>query len=123
MATLLKKQKPIAFKMAMIDENMMVKMDDVDYDDDNDDCGFVVEDDDVDNDDDNVILHWREEGCIGNYAPRGPRDCPRAKPEGNLEGRGGRNFQYIPPLVSVITFFFPRRGCFDFSFWPAHSVL
>ena len=20
-----------------------------------------------------VILHWREEGCIGNYAPRGPR--------------------------------------------------
>ena len=46
MATLLKKQKPIAFKMAMIDENMMVKMDDVDYDDDNDDCDFVVDNDD-----------------------------------------------------------------------------
>ena len=23
-----------------------------------------------------------------DFAPRGPRDCPRAKPEGNLEGRG-----------------------------------
>ena len=68
-----------------------------------------------------------------DFAPRGPRDCPRAKPEGNLEGkinaeanlevRGGRNFQWIPTLVSVITFFFPRRGCFDFRFWPAHCVL
>ena len=27
--------------------------------------------------DGNVILHWREEGCIGNYAPRGPRDLPQ----------------------------------------------
>ena len=27
----------------------------------------------------------------GDYAPRGPRDCPRAKPEGNLEGRGVQN--------------------------------
>ena len=27
----------------------------------------------------------------GNFAPRGPRDCPRAKPEGNLEGRGVQN--------------------------------
>jgi hypothetical protein len=96
-----------------------------------------------------------------DFAPRGPRDCPRAKPEGNLEGRGvqnmhpeareiargrsqraisraegckinaeanlevrgGRNFHYIPTLVSVMTFFFPRRGCFDFRFWPAHCVL
>ena len=60
MATLLKKQKPIAFKMAMIDENMMVKMDDFDYDDDNDDCDFVVEDDDgdydVDNDDCDFVV-------------------------------------------------------------------
>ena len=37
-----------------------------------------------------------------DFAPRGPRDCPRAKPEGNLSVLGGRNFQYIPPLVSVI---------------------
>ena len=22
----------------------------------------------------------------GDFAPRGPRDCPRAKPEGNLKG-------------------------------------
>ena len=29
------------------------------------------------------------------------RDCPRAKPEGNLEGRGGCISQYIPPLGSV----------------------
>ena len=26
-----------------------------------------------------------------DFAPRGPRDCPRAKPEGNLEGRGVQN--------------------------------
>ena len=62
-----------------------------------------------------------------DFAPRGPRDCPRAKPEGNLEAnlevRGGRNFHYTPPIVSVMTFFFPRRGCFDFRFWPAHCVL
>ena len=24
----------------------------------------------------------------GEFAPRGTRDCPRAKPEGNLEDRG-----------------------------------
>ena len=27
----------------------------------------------------------------GDFAPRGPRDFPRAKPEGNLEGRGVQN--------------------------------
>ena len=27
----------------------------------------------------------------GDFAPRGPRDLPRAKPEGNLEGRGVQN--------------------------------
>ena len=41
----------------------------------------------------------------GDFAPRGPRDCPRAKPEGNLEGNllglGGCIFRYIPPLGSV----------------------
>ena len=26
-----------------------------------------------------------------DFAPRGPRDFPRAKPEGNLEGRGVQN--------------------------------
>ena len=67
MATLLKKQKPIAFKMATVDKNLMVKMDeegkdggaegdDGDYDVDNDGCYFVVDnyDDrvDVDNNDD-----------------------------------------------------------------------
>ena len=59
---------------------------------------------------------------------RSPRAISRAEgckinAEANLEVRGGRNFQWIPTLVSVITFFFPRRGCFDFSFWPAHCVL
>ena len=57
MATLLKKQKPIAFKLTTIDKNLMVKMDeegkdggaegdDGDYDVDNDDCDFVVDNDD-----------------------------------------------------------------------------
>ena len=43
-----------------------------------------------------VYVHCREEGCIGKYIPRGPRDFPRAGilhpeaqeiAEGNLEGR------------------------------------
>ena len=47
-----------------------------------------------------------------DFAPRGPRDCPRAKPKGNLQGRGMQNqccgksrgprvgiFQWIPTLV------------------------
>ena len=47
---------------------------------------------------------------------RSPRAISRAEgckinAEANLEVRGGRNFQWIPTLVSVITFFFPRRGC------------
>ena len=100
--------------------------------------------------DERMSVHCLESGCIGKYTPRGPRDFPRAgilhpeareiargrspraisraegckiNAEANLEVRGGRNFQWIPTLVSVITFFFPRRGCFDFSFWPAHCVL
>ena len=49
-----------------------------------------------------------------DFAPRGPRDCPRAisraegckiNAEANLSVLGGRNFQYIPPLVSVILFY------------------
>ena len=44
-----------------------------------------------------VYVHCREEGCIGLYIlddqeiSRGPRDVPRAKPEGNSEGRGVQN--------------------------------
>ena len=71
----------------------------------------------------NVSVHCREEGCIGKYTPRGPRDFPRAgilhpeareirgpraaksPPEGNLEGRGGCIFQCIPTRGSVRTFF------------------
>ena len=38
-----------------------------------------------------VSVHCLEEGCIGKYIPRGPRDFPRgakSPPEGNLEGGG-----------------------------------
>ena len=41
-----------------------------------------------------VSVHCREDGCIRLYIPedqeisRGPRDVPRAKPEGHLEGQG-----------------------------------
>ena len=46
------------------------------------------------------LIHCREEGCIGKYAPRGSRDLPKqgfctprpeGLPEGNLEGRGVQN--------------------------------
>ena len=50
-----------------------------------------------------VILHWREEGCIGNYAPRGPRDLPKywfctprpeKLPEGDAQEQSrGPNYQ------------------------------
>ena len=40
---------------------------------------------------DTVSVHCREEGCIGKYTPRGPRDCPRASPSGNLSGLGVQN--------------------------------
>ena len=66
-----------------------------------------------------------------NLASRGPRDCPRAKPKGNLEGRGMQNqccgksrgprvgiFQWIPTLVIL-----SRTGGIDFSFWAAFCVL
>ena len=53
-----------------------------------------------------VIIHCREEGCIGKYAPWG-----------NLEGRGvqiaegGVFFQFIPTRDSVLPFFFPEQEC------------
>merc|ERR1711954_409662 len=40
---------------------------------------------------DNVSVHCREEGCIGKYIPRGPRDFPRAgilHPEAREISRG-----------------------------------
>ena len=41
-----------------------------------------------------VSVHWREEGCIGKYTPRGPRDFPRAEgckipAQGNSRGSRG----------------------------------
>ena len=41
--------------------------------------------------DSNVSVHGREEGCIGKYIPRGPRDFPRAwilHPEAREISRG-----------------------------------
>ena len=61
------------------------------------------------------MLH-QDEGGIGKSIPdarkisQDPRDFPRAKPEGNLEGRGksrGRRgwiFQYLPSFGGVRTF-------------------
>ena len=79
-------------------------------------------------------VHCREEGCIGKYTPReisqGPR--PERLPEGeargqsrgprgaksphkgNLEGRGGCIFRYIPTRGSVRTFFHHYQGTIDF---------
>ena len=82
-------------------------------------------------------VHCREEGCIGKYTPQGPRDFPSAgilHPEareiargqsrgprgaksphkGNLEGRGGCIFRYIPTRGSVRTFFHHYQGTIDF---------
>ena len=59
----------------------------------------------------NVILHWREEGCIRNYAPRGPRDLPKywfcpprpeRLPEGEARGqsRGPRGAKSMLRQIS-----------------------
>ena len=71
-------------------------------------------------------VHWREEGCIGKYTPRGPRDFPRgakSPPEGNLEGRGGCIFRYIPTRGSVRTFFHHYQGSIDFLLWQQMALL
>ena len=87
-----------------------------------------------------MLLHWRESGSIGNYAPLGPRDLPqhwfctprpsrlpsgfalgqslgprgaKSPPLGNLLGLGGCIFRYIPPLGSVRIQYIP----------PLYSVL
>ena len=52
----------------------------------------------------------------GDFAPRGPRDFPRAKPEGNLEG------QCIPTRVSVRTFSHPRQGGIRFNTVRLHCL-
>ena len=76
-----------------------------------------------------MSVHCLESGCIGKYTHLGPRDFPRVRilhpsaleialglrpraisrasgckinTSANLSVLGGRNFQYIPPLVSVI---------------------
>ena len=67
-----------------------------------------------------VSVHCPEEGCIGKYIPRGPKDFPKpleialgqslgprgakSPPEGNLEGRGGCISQCIPTRGSVRPF-------------------
>ena len=53
-----------------------------------------------------VSVHCREEGCIGKYIPRGPRDFPRAgilHPEAREIARG----QSQGPFIS------PYSYCFD----------
>ena len=45
---------------------------------------------------------------------RGPRGA-KSPPEGNLEGRGGCIFRYIPTRGSVRTFSHPRQGGIRFN--------
>ena len=53
---------------------------------------------------------------------RGPRGA-KSPPEGNLEGRGGCIFRYIPPLVSVRTFSHPRQGGIRFNTVRLHHFV
>ena len=75
----------------------------------------------------NVSVLHQDEGGIGKSIPdaqkisRDPRDFPRAKPEGNLEGRGksrGRRgwiSQSIPSLGGARTFSHHYQGRIDFN--------
>ena len=47
----------------------------------------------------------------------------KSPPEGNLEGRGGCIFRYIPPLVSVRTFSHPRQGGIRFNTVRLHHFV
>ena len=52
---------------------------------------------------------------------RGPRGA-KSPPEGNLEGRGGCIFRYIPTRVSVRTFSHPRQGGIRFNTVRLHCL-
>ena len=89
-----------------------------------------------------MSVHCLESGCIGKYTPLGPRDFPQAgilhpeareisrgprgaksPPSGNLEGRGGCIFRYIPTRGSVRTFFHHYQGSIDFLVWQQMALL
>ena len=53
---------------------------------------------------------------------RGPRGA-KSPPEGNLEGRGGCIFRYIPTRGSVRTFFHHYQGSIDFLLWQQMALL
>ena len=53
---------------------------------------------------------------------RGPRGA-KSPPEGNLEGRGGCIFRYIPTWGSVRTFFHHYQGSIDFLLWQQMALL
>ena len=109
-----------------MEEALAVGPDQGDGEDDGDNGGS---DDDSSNDvgdmdgnkggyDENVIIHCREEGCIGKSAPPGnlhpeAREIARGQSRGQrcANWRGGRFFQIIPTRGSVLPFFFPERKC------------
>ena len=91
--------------------------DDVGLDDDSNDVGDM--DGNKGGCDENVIIHCREEGCIGKSAPPGnlhpeAREIARGQYRGprGANCRGGRNFQFIPTRGSVLSFFFSRAGVY-----------
>ena len=65
--------------------------------------------------------------CLSiDFAPLGPRDCPRATPRAsgckinasaNLSVLGGRNFHYTPPIVSVILHYNNARSISEQRSW------
>ena len=64
-----------------------------------------------------VIIRYREEGCIGKYAPRGnlyleAREMAIPRAEG-WKLPQGRIFQFILTQGSVLPFFFSRAGVMD----------
>ena len=65
-----------------------------------------------------VIIHWREEGCIGKYAPWDnlhpkARDIARGQSRGprSANSRGESILQLIPTRGNVLPFIFPEREC------------
>ena len=65
----------------------------------------------------NVIIHCREEGCIGNRPPeaiytlRRKSRGPRISVSEGCKLPRGRTFQFIPTRGSVFPFFFQKQEC------------
>ena len=62
-----------------------------------------------------VFIHCREEGCLGKYIPRGPRDFPRSSGAKSLP-KG--NILEVPNLFMIFSSGIVSRNSFPLVVFP-----